>query len=263
MNDIQLFDNPEFGSVRALAAEDGTELFCAKDVAQALGYKNTQDAIGKHCHGVAKRYPIVDQLGRTQEARFITEPDVFRLIVGSKLPSAQRFEAWLFEEVLPAIRKRGAYVADIPGETTEELLARALLAANDAMERQKQRMGSLEKENAQMRPKALFADAVSTSDSCMLIGQFAKVLRQNGVAGMGQNRLFAWMRENGYLGKSGSNRNVPLQKYIEQGLFRVKETAITHSDGHVSVNLTTKLTGKGQTYFAQKFLGAGQTVMEL
>lgn len=262
MNDIQLFDNPEFGSVRALAAEDGTELFCAKDVAQALGYTNPNKAINDHCKGVTKRYPLQTP-GGTQEARFITEPDVFRLIVGSKLPSAQRFEAWLFEEVLPAIRKRGAYVADVPGETTEELLARALLAANDAMERQKQRIGSIEAENAQMRPKALFADAVSTSDSCMLIGQFAKVLRQNGVAGMGQNRLFAWMRENGYLGKSGSNRNVPLQKYIEQGLFRVKETAITHSDGHVSVNLTTKLTGKGQTYFAQKFLGAGQTVMEL
>ncbi|MBB3171768.1 phage antirepressor [Parvibacter caecicola] len=261
MSEIQLFDSPEFGAVRAMVDEGGTELFCAKDVAMALGYANPNKAVRDHCKGGTKRYPL-ETPGGTQEARFIAEPDVFRLIVSSKLPTAQKFEAWLFEEVLPAIRKRWAYVADVPGETTEELLARALLAASDAMERQKARIESLEGENERMRPKALFADAVSTSDSCMLIGQFAKLLRQNGVKGMGQNRLFAWMRDNGYLGKSGGNRNVPLQKYVEQGLFRVKETAVTHSDGHVSVNLTTKLTGKGQTYFAQKFLGAGQSVIE-
>lgn len=261
MNDIQLFENKKFGAIRAMTDESGEPWFMAKDVCDALEIKNSRDALARLDED-EKGVALTDTLGGAQHATTVNEAGLYTLVLSSRKPEAKAFKRWVTHEVLPAIRKRGAYVADVPGETTEELLARALLAANDAMERQKQRIGSLEKENAQMRPKALFADAVSTSDSCMLIGQFAKVLRQNGVSGMGQNRLFAWMRENGYLGKSGSNRNVPLQKYIEQGLFRVKETAITHSDGHVTVNLTTKLTGKGQTYFAQKFLGAGQTVIE-
>lgn len=263
MSEIQLFNNAEFGAIRAMLDESEEPWFLAKDVCDALGIRTDTVRVILDDDEVKEVDPNSIGVTKGRKPLLVSEPGLYSLVMKSRKPEAKAFKRWITHEVLPAIRKRGAYVADIPGETTEELLARALLAANDAMERQKKRIDSLEKENADMRPKALFADAVSTSDSCMLIGQFAKVLRQNGAKGMGQNRLFAWMRDNGYLGKGGSNRNVPLQKYIEQGLFRVKETAITHSDGHVSVNLTTKLTGKGQTYFAQKFLGAGQAVIEL
>ena len=137
--------------------------------------------------------------------------------------------------------------------TNAEIMARALLVANDTMTRQRERIEGLAAENAAMRPKAIFADAVSASDGTCLVGELAKMLRQNGVD-MGQNRLFGWLRDNGWLGKSGCNRNVPTQKAMDMGLFRIKETAVTHSDGHVTVTRTPKVTGKGQAYFINKFI---------
>lgn len=245
MTDIQVFKNDEFGAVRTIE-QDGKILFCGKDVAAALGYQNTKDALAKHCKGVANRYPLQTD-GGMQQARFITEGDLYRLVASSKLPSAQQFESWVFDEVLPSIRRRGGYMASVEDETPEETMARAFILAKETIERKN-------REIAEMKPKALFADAVSTSDKCMLVGELAKVLRQNGVQ-MGQKRLFAWLRDNGYLMKRGSSYNLPTQKAMEMELFEVKETAINHSDGHVSTNFTTKVTPKGQQYFINKFLG--------
>ncbi len=251
-NAVELFSNREFGDLRVME-EDGRTMFCGKDVAAALGYVNTKDALSRHCHGVAKHYPIIDSLGREQQARFITEGDVLRLIVSSKLPQAQAYERWVFDEVLPSIHRTGGYIAAKPDETPEEIMARALLVANDTMARQRERIEGLSAENAAMRPKALFADAVAASDGTCLVGELAKMLCQNGVD-IGQNRLFAWLRDNGWLGRSGCNRNVPTQRAMDMGLFRIKETAVTHSDGRVTVTRTPKVTGKGQRYFVDKFV---------
>lgn len=249
--EVQVFSSEQFGSLRTYE-EDGQILFCGKDVAKALGYKNPNKAIGDHCRGITKRYPIQDSLGRTQEAVFITEPDLYRLITHSKLPTAEKFERWVFEEVLPAIRRTGGYMVAKQDETPEQIMARAVLVAQDTIERQKRQIDEL-------KPKALFADAVAASDGTCLVGELAKMLKQNGV-NIGQNRLFAWMREHGYLGKTGSNRNVPTQRAMEQGLFRIKETAVTHSDGHVTINRTPKVTGKGQRYFIEAFAKRGDLV---
>lgn len=248
--DIQVFNNEQFGSLRTYE-EDGQILFCGKDVATSLGYKNTNDAMKKHCKGVAKRYPL-QTAGGVQEFVFITEPDLYRLIVHSKLPTAEKFERWVFEEVLPSIHRTGGYMIAKQDETPEQIMARAVLVAQDTIERQKKQLEEL-------KPKALFADAVAASDGTCLVGELAKMLKQNGVS-IGQNRLFSWMREHGYLGKTGSNRNVPTQRAMEQGLFRIKETAVTHSDGHVTINRTPKVTGKGQRYFIEVFAKRGEFI---
>lgn len=157
-----------------------------------------------------------------------------------------------YEEVLPAIRRTGGYMVAAKDETPEQIMARAVLVAQDTIERQKRQIDEL-------KPKALFADAVAASDGTCLVGELAKMLKQNGV-NIGKNRLFSWLRENGYLGKTGSNRNVPTQRSMEQGLFRIKETAVTHSDGHVTINRTPKVTGKGQRYFIEAFAKRGDLV---
>lgn len=271
-NAIQTFTNANGYTLRTVTDND-TVYFVGKDVAEMLGYANTKDAISKHCRGVAKRYPIVDALGRTQEVRVITEPDFYRLVVNSKLPAAQEYEKWVFEEVLPAIRKSGAYVVTTGQETQEELIARALIAANEAMNRQKERLAALEaKTNEQAlelaqqditikeqqlalevaAPKTLFADAVAQSDTCILIGELAKLLRQNGVE-IGQNRLWKWMRENHYICKNSNN---PTQRSMEKGLFRVVERSVIAGDGLTRAVFTTKVTGKGQQYFINLFLNS-------
>lgn len=247
MNDIQKFTNDEFGTIRTVE-HDGKVMFCGKDVATALGYAKPNNALNAHCKGDALIRGITDNLGREQQARFITEGDLYRLIASSKLPSAQKFESWVFDEVLPSIRKQGGYMTARAEETPEEIMARALMIAKDTMDRQ-------QREIAELRPKALFADAVAASDGTCLIGELAKMMRQNGVQ-VGQNRLFEWLRRDGFLGKTGSNYNVPTQMAMERGLFRIKETAVTHSDGHVTVNRTPKATGRGQRYFIDRYCKA-------
>ena len=240
---VQVFDSHDFGEIRAFE-QDGKPMFCAKDVATALGYANTNDAINKHCKGVAICYPL-RTAGGIQDVRFISEGDMYRLVASSRLDGAQRFESWIFDEVIPSIRRDGGYMVADPTETPDQLMARALVVAKATMERMTAQID-------EMRPKALFADAVSASDGTCLIGELAKMLRQNGVD-VGQNRLFEWLRRDGYLGTIGQNRNVPTQRAMEMGLFRIKETAITHSDGHVTINRTPKVTGKGQRYFIDRY----------
>ena len=228
--------------------------FIGKDAATILGYSNTRDALSKHVDPEDKiTVAIHDGITRgNPNQTVINESGLYSLILGSKLPTAKEFKRWVTSEVLPAIRKHGAYMTP---QTIEKALLNPDTIINLAtqLKREQEQRKQLQAENEQMKPKALFADAVSTSNSSILIGQLAKILRQNGV-NIGQNRLFAWMRKNGYLGIRGSNRNVPTQRSMELGLFKTKETVINHSDGHTTVNITTKVTGKGQQYFINKFL---------
>lgn len=249
---IQVFENAAFGTIRTLT-EDGEPWFVASDIAKALGYRMASD-MNRRLDDDEKGTRSVRTPGGTQEMTVISEAGLYSAVLGSKLPEAKAFKRWVTHEVLPAIRRDGGYMAAKPDETPEEIMARALRIADDTMRRQKERIESLSSANAEMRPKALFADAVAASESTCLVGELAKMLRQNGVE-IGQNRLFDWLRERGYLGKGGDNRNVPTQASMDMGLFRIKETAVTHSDGRVTINRTPKVTGKGQVYFVQKFLG--------
>lgn len=248
MNEIQTFNNPEFGTVRALRGDDGEPLFVARDVTDALGLDRTA---ARRLDEDEKGVRSTHTPGGNQQVLLVTEPGFYKLVLQSRKPEAKAFQRWVTHEVLPALRRDGGYMV-ARDETPEETMARALLLAQGTMERQKRRIAGLEAENEGMRPKALFADAVAASDGTCLIGEFAKMLRQNGVD-IGQNRLFAMLREDGYLGKVGQNRNVPTQRSMELGLFRIKETAITHSDGHVTINRTPKVTGKGQRYFIERY----------
>lgn len=248
MNGIQVFKNPEFGSIRTLEI-DGKPYFVGKDIADMLGYSNSRRALKDHCRWVTFRYvPHPQNPEKEIGMSFIPESDIYRLIVRSKLPAAERFETWVFDEVLPSIRKSGGYIAGQEQMSDSELMAKALLVA------QKQ----INERNAQierMKPKEIFADAVAASHTSILIGELAKLLKQNGVE-TGQRRLFTWMRDNGYLIKGGSSRNMPTQKGMELGLFEIKETTINNPDGSIRISRTTKVTGKGQQYFINKFLAA-------
>lgn len=243
------FTNSEFGTIRTVE-QDGKVLFCGKDVATALGYANPRKALIDHCKGVTKRDTPTSS--GIQSMSFITEGDLYRLIASSKLPSAQKFESWVFDEVLPSIRKQGAYVYSDGTESDDVLMARGLLAAQSIIDKKNAVIEGQRQEIEELRPKAMFADAVAASDGTCLVGELAKMLTQAGFK-IGQNRLFAKLREDGYLGTTGCHRNVPRQRYVEQGLFRIKETAISHADGHVSLSRTTKVTGKGQAYFLEKY----------
>ena len=239
MNDIQTFNNEEFGQVRTIEI-DGKPYFSAKDVAEALGYSNPRKAILDHCKGVTKRDTLT--AGGQQAVNFIPEGDIYRLIVKSQLPSAERFESWVFDEVIPEIRKTGGY--QLPQTYAEAL--RAL--ADKAEQNEKLRI-----ENERMKPKEIFADAVAASKTSILIGELAKLITQNGYE-IGQTRMFKYLREHGYLIKDGSSKNMPMQRYVQQGLFEIKESNVQNPDGSVRITKTTKVTGKGQQYFINKFL---------
>lgn len=251
MNELQIFNSPEFGDIRTVEI-DGKPYFVANDVAKSLGYKRPADAVTAHCKGSVKHRYLTE--GGEQEVKVIPEGDVYRLISRSKLPSAEKFERWVFDEVIPSIRKNGGYILGQETLSDEELMAKAILVAQKKIaERDK----IIEKQRLKIeadKPKTIFADAVSTSYTSILIGDLAKLICQNGVQ-TGQKRLFQWMRENGYLMKSGASYNMPMQRYIEQGLFEVKESSVQNPDGSVRVTRTTKVTGKGQLYFINKFLG--------
>lgn len=245
MKELQIFENPEFGQVRTTEV-NGQPYFMASDVANALGYSNPRDAIARHCKGVVKHDTVTTQ-GNMASMSFIPESDIYRLIFKSKLPSAERFEKWVMEEVLPSIRKNGGYIAGQETMTDSELMAKALLVAQKQIEERNQQI-------QQMQPKAIFADAVSASQTSILVGDLAKLMKQNGVE-IGQKRLFGWLRDNGYLIKQkGTSWNMPTQRSMDMNLFEVKETTITHADGHISISKTVKVTGKGQVYFINKFL---------
>ncbi len=252
MDNFKIFKNDEFGSIRTIE-KDGATYFVGKDIAKALGYKNTSDAVRTHVDEEDKN--ILKSQNATLENvpnrgfQIINESGLYSLILSSKLPTAKKFKHWVTKDVLPSIRKHGAFA-------TDELLNNPdfAIATFKALKEEKEKRQELEALQKIQAPKAIFADAVSASNTSILVGELAKILRQNGVE-MGQNRFFEWLRQNGYLiSRKGTDWNMPTQYSMERELFKVKETAITHSDGHVSVSKTAKITGKGQAYFINKFL---------
>lgn len=247
---VQVFQNDKFGNIRVVLIS-GKEHFVASDIAKSLGYAIPSKAVNTHCKGVSKME--VPTNGGMQEMLIIPEGDVYRLITHSKLPSAEQFERWVFDEVLPSIRQHGTYM-------TEQTLEKALTSPDFLIElatklkEEQEARAKAELKIEQDKPKVIFADAVSTSKTTILIGELAKILKQNGVD-TGEKRLFEQLRNDGYLIKrKGTDYNSPTQKAMELGLFEVKETCITHADGHTTVNKTTKVTGRGQQYFINKFL---------
>jgi anti-repressor protein len=257
---IQIFNHPEFGDIRTIADGDAV-LFCGKDIADALGYLNPSKAISDHCRGVTKRYVGVRTGYRANgsdavqvvEMSFLPEPDIYRLICNSRLPSAVKFEKWVFEEVLPSIRKHGAYMTP---EMIEKTLTNPdfIIGLCQRLKEEQAKTQHLESRVQADAPKVLFADAVSVSSSEILVGDLAKLLKQNGVD-IGQNRLFEKLREDGYLMKQGSARNMPTQRSMDMGLFRIKETVINKPDGSVLITRTPRITGRGSLYFVNRFLG--------
>lgn len=250
MNELQIFNNEEFGEVR-MTEINGKPYFVATDVATALGYTNPRKAISDHCKGVTKRDTPTSS--GVQQMSYINEGDLYRLIMKSKLPSAEKFEKWVMEEVLPSIRKNGGYIAGQETLSDEELLSKALMVAQRKIDEKNNIIAMQDSRIQGMIPKEIFADAVSASHTSILIGDLAKLICQNGVQ-IGQKRLFEWLRENNFLIKSGTSKNMPKQRYVEQGLFEVKESNIQNPDGSVRITKTTKVTGKGQVYFVNKFL---------
>lgn len=246
MNELQIFENSEFGSVRT-AEIDGKPYFMASDVAKALGYSRPNDAVSAHCRATVKHSTHIS--GKMQEVNFIPEGDIYRLVIKSQLPEAERFERWVFDEVLPSIRKHGMYAED-------ELLDNPdlLISVAQKLKEERERSKALKAENERMRPKEIFADAVSASDTAILIGELAKILKQNGID-IGQNRLFDWMRDKEYLiRRKGTDYNMPTQKSMELGLFEIKERTINNPDGSIRITKTVLVSGKGQQYFINKFL---------
>ena len=255
MSNIKIFENPEFGSIRTVEINN-EPWFVGKDVAEALGYANTRDALAKHVDDADKTSVAIRDSGSNYQsmANVINESGVYSLIFGSKLPKAKEFKHWVTSEVLPAIRKHGGYLSP---EKIEEVLSDPdtiiKLATNLKEEQAKRREAEAKLEKA--KPKMIFADAVSASEQTILIGDLAKLIKQNG-HDIGQKRLFQWMRDNGYLIKrNGADYNSPTQRAMEMGLFRIKESTVVKPDGSTSINKTTKVTGKGQQYFINKFLG--------
>ena len=244
MNEVQLF-NFESHEVRSLLLNN-EPWFVGKDVAEALGYSKARNAIATHIDSEDKKdAPIQGTLGGVQEMTVINESGLYSLVLSSKLPSAKKFKRWVTSEVLPALRKTGQYqVKELSGS---ELMAKALIEAQSVL-------AAKDKQIEEMKPKVVFADAVATSHTSILVGELAKILKQNGID-MGQKRLFAWLRENGFLIKrKGTDYNMPTQKAMDLGLFEIKEGSYVNGSG---VNITTKtpkVTGKGQQYFINKFL---------
>ena len=247
MSQLQIFNSEEFGEIRTVTI-DNEPWFVGKDVATALGYSNSRKAIIDHVHEDDKGVTKCDTPSGTQNMTIINESGLYALIFGSKLELAQRFKHWVTSEILPSIRKHGIYAIDQLLDNPE-LAIKAFTALKEEREKNKLLM----EENQRMKPKEIFADAVASSKQSILIGQLAKLICQNGQP-IGQNRLFEWLRNNGYLMKYGSNYNMPMQRYVEQGLFEVKESSVTNPDGSVKLTRTTKVTGKGQQYFINKFL---------
>lgn len=256
MEKLQLF-NFENQQVRTLKLND-EPYFVGKDVANILGYSNTRDALSRYVDSEDKGVAKLDTLGGKQNQTIINESGLYSLILSSKMPNAKKFKHWVTSEVLPAIRKHGAYMTDEKAfdvVNNKDGLASLLQQAADQL-RQK------DIQIEEMKPKALFADAVATSKNDILIGQLAKILKQNGY-NTGQNRLFKWLREHHYLCAKGIRYNQPTQKAMNLGLFKVRERTVNNPDGSTRITVTTKVTGKGQQYFINRFLNSEPSQLAL
>ena len=251
MNKMKIFESTEFGQVRTILI-DNEPYFVGKDVAQALGYAKPENAIATHVDVEDKTTTLIQGGGSNYKSNaiIINESGLYSLVLSSKLPTAKKFKRWVTSEVLPSIRKHGVYMTDQKAYDithNPNALADLLLQAGEQL---KQKDLIIQ----EMQPKAIFADAVASSQTSILVGELAKILKQNGV-NIGQNRLFAELRDRGFLIKrKGSDWNMPTQKSMDMRLFEIKETVISHADGHTSINKTVKVTGNGQQYFINLFL---------
>lgn len=252
MTDLQIFNSPEFGAIRTIE-KDGEPWFVGKDVAAALGYKEPTKAAREKVDDDDKGVSKIDTPSGIQEMTIINESGLYSLVLSSKLPTAKKFKRWVTNEVIPSIRKHGAYMTP---ETLEKVLLSldTLMQLAQNLKDEQEKRKALEAQIESQKPAVLFTGAVETSKTSILIGELAKMLKQNGI-NIGQNRLFAWMREKGYLIKrKGTDYNMPTQRSMDMGLFEIKETTINNPDGSIKISKTPKVTGKGQVYFINLFL---------
>ena len=264
MKDLKIFNNKEFGEIRTIVDGNSEPWFVGKDVAEILEYSNTAKAILNHVDDEDKKI-LTSQNGTLENIpnrglTIINESGLYSLIFSSKMEKAKEFKRWVTSEVLPAIRKHGAYMTDgVIERTLTDPDYLIMLATN--LKEEKAKRALAEAQNEKNKPKVLFADTVSASNRSCLMGELAKMISQEAIRTgktdkkIGQNKLFAWMRNNGYLCKSGERKNQPLQTYVEQGLFEMKKGSYVDSKGANVITTTTKITGKGQIYFVNKFLG--------
>ena len=250
MQAIQIFNNPSFGNVR-VAGTEINPLFCLADVCKALDLQPSA-VMRRLDDGVISNNPITDNLGRQQVANFVNEDGLYDVILDSRKPEAKQFRKWITSEVLPTIRKHGAYMTD---NIIEKTLSDPdyLIQLATTLKQERQQRIEAERKVAAAQPAVTFTQAVSGSASSCLIGELAKLINQNGYP-MGEKRLFRWLRENGYLGTKGERYNIPNQRYIEQGLFELKKGTRSGNNGVMHTTITSKVTGKGQVYFVNKFL---------
>ena len=260
-NEIQRFDF-RGASLRTLTDKAGEPWFVAKDVCDILELTNPAVALQSldddEKTNLSNSY-VWSESGR--RPLIISEPGLYRLVMRSRKPEAKEFQRWVTHEVLPSIRRTGGYIPTTDADDDMTILAKAVMIGQRTMEAQKRKIAEQQTRIVELEPKARFADAVAASDGTCLVGELAKMLRQNGMD-IGQNRLFRLLQADGYLGKSGSNRNVPTQRAMDLGLFRIKETTVTHADGHTTVSRTPKVTGKGQRYFIDRYWGRAQPTLE-
>lgn len=259
-NEIRKFDF-KGASLRTLTDEAGEPWFVLKDCMSILDLGNPTETVKMFDKDEFSTTEVIDSIGRRQQTYIISEPGLYRLVMRSRKPEAKEFQRWVTHEVLPQIRKTGGYIPASDTDSDEDIMARAVLVAQKTIERKNQQLQAKDEQIKVLEPKARFADAVAASDGTCLVGELAKMLRQNGMD-IGQNRLFRLLQADGYLGKTGSNRNVPTQRAMDLGLFRIKETTVTHADGHTTVSRTPKVTGKGQRYFIDRYWGRTQPTLE-
>lgn len=266
-NELQKFDF-KGASLRTLTDEAGEPWFVAKDVCDILGIdtNHLREALDDDEITNLRNSEVWNQPGRAP--LIISEPGLYKLIMRSRKPEAKEFQRWVTHDVLPQIRRTGGYIPTSESDSDEDIMARAVLVAQKTIKQKNQQIAEQQTRIVELEPKARFADAVAASDGTCLVGELAKMLRQNGMdigqngMDIGQNRLFRLLQADGYLGKSGSNRNVPTQRAMDLGLFRIKETTVTHADGHTTVSRTPKVTGKGQRYFIDRYWGRTQPSLE-
>ena len=246
---IKIFNNAEFGEVR-IFDKNGEPWFVGRDVCNILGYAKPENAVASHVDEDDKTTTLIQGTGSNYKSKviLINESGLYSLILSSKLPNAKRFKHWVTSEILPSIRKHGMYA-------TDELINNpdVFIQVLQELKAERERKAALEAQAEVNRPKIIFADAVAASHNSILIGDLAKLIKQNGVD-IGQKRLFEWLRNNGYLMKSGASYNLPTQKSMELKLFEIKERTINNPDGSIRTTKTTKVTGKGQQYFINKLL---------
>ena len=250
MKGIEIFKNDRFGEVR-VAGTSENPLFCLADVCKILGLR--VDAVQSRLTDAPIRIGVTDSIGREQQMNFVNEKNLYKVIMRSDKPQAEPFQDWVCGEVLPSIRKHGAYMTN---DTLEKALASPdflIQLATNLKEEQQKRIEA-ERKVTEAAPAVAFTKAVQSANSSCLIGELAKLIAQNGYS-IGEKRLFAWMRDNGYLGKQGERYNIPNQQYVEQGLFELKKGVRSGSNGVLHTTITPKVTGKGQVYFVNKFLG--------